>query len=245
MNILIPMAGAGSRFKKVGYRKPKPLIDVSGKPMIQRVIENINLPEHNHIFIMQKAHSENNPEIKQFLSRSVKNSTVVEIEGLTEGAACTTLLARKYINNDEELLIANADQWVDWNSKHFLQYSQKFDGVIPYFLSDSPKHSYSKINFQTKLVTQVAEKQVISNLATVGLYYWNSGKTYVECAESMIAKNIRFNNEFYICPVYNELIHQLNGDVSLYPVYEMRGMGTPEELELFLTKLNHGDNNKL
>ena len=158
---------------------------------------------------------------------------------MTEGAACTTLLAKEYINNDEELLIANADQWVDWNSKHFLQYSQKFDGVIPYFLSDSPKHSYSKINFETKLVTQVAEKQVISNFATVGLYYWNSGKTYVECAESMIKKNIRFNNEFYICPVYNELIHQLNGHVSLYPVYEMRGMGTPEELESFLKKINY------
>ena len=197
MNILIPMAGAGSRFKNAGFKKPKPLIDVAGKPMVQRVIENINLPEHNHIFIMQKDHSQQNPEIKDFLYKNVKKSTVVEIEGLTEGAACTTLLAKEFINNDQELLIANADQWVDWNSKHFLKYCKDFDGVIPYFLSDSPKHSYSKINFQTKLITQVAEKQVISNFATVGLYYWKSGKTYVECAESMIRKNIRFNNEFY------------------------------------------------
>ena len=131
MNILIPMAGAASRFKKVGYRKSKPLIDVSGKPMIQRVIENINLPEHNHIFIMQKAHSENNPEIKQFLSRSVKNSTVVEIEGLTEGAACTTLLARKYINNDfvifRNKLILNHCQ--SWHHFFFIFFCSHFIGV--------------------------------------------------------------------------------------------------------------------
>jgi len=239
VKILIPLAGAGSRFFKAGYTDPKPLIEVSGKPMIQRVIENINMPKNEHIFIVQKPHIEKYPKIKQYLENCVEKATIVEIEGLTEGAACTTLLAKEYIDNDQPLLIANADQWVDWNPEHFLNFASKTDGCIPFFLSDSPKHSYSRVNFSNGLVTQVAEKQVISNFATVGIYYWAKGSQYVSCAEEMINKNIRFNNEFYICPVYNILINSKGGNVKPYPVYEMRGMGTPEELENFLSKLEH------
>ena len=231
------MAGAGSRFKKEGYKNPKPLIDVAGKPMIERVVDNIGLPNAHHVFIAQKKHLQDNPEVKKKLKESAKKVSIVEINSLTEGAACTTLLAKDIINNDQELLICNADQWVDWNPDHFLKFVQKSDGAIPYFISDSPKHSYSKINFHTKLIELVAEKQVISNFATVGIYYWRKGSDYVKCAESMINKNIRFNNEFYICPVYNELIHNHNGKVIPYPVFEMRGMGTPEELKSFLKKL--------
>ena len=237
MIILIPMAGAGSRFKKEGYVNPKPLIDVAGKPMITRVIENIGIPDAHYVFIAQRKHLEDDPEIKKKLIASAVKVTIVEIDGLTEGAACTTLLAKDVINNDEKLLICNADQWVDWNPEHFLKFVEQSDGAIPYFISDSPKHSYSKINFHTNLIEHVAEKQVISNFATVGIYYWGKGSDYVKCAESMISKNIRFNNEFYICPVYNELIHTHNGKVFPYPVFEMRGMGTPEELKRFLKKL--------
>ena len=237
MNILIPMAGAGSRFSKAGYKNPKPLIDVAGKPMIERVIENIGLTDANYIFIAQRQHLTDHPEIKNQLISSAESVQIVEIDGLTEGAACTTLLAKSLIDNESPLLICNADQWVDWEVKHFVNFVKNSDGAIPYFLSDSPKHSYSRINFHTGFIDQVAEKQVISNFATVGIYYWKTGSSYVECAERMIAKNIRFNNEFYICPVYNELIHHFNGNVLPYPVFEMRGMGTPEELDKFLNKL--------
>ena len=237
MIILVPMAGAGSRFKNAGYKNPKPLIDVAGMPMIERVIKNISYPEAHYVFIAQKKHLQEHPGIKTKLTESAEKVSIVEIDGLTEGAACTTLLAKHLIDKEEELLICNSDQWVDWIPEHFFNYSKDFDGVIPYFTADSPKHSYSKINFHTGLIEQVAEKQVISNFATVGIYYWNSGAMYVKCAESMISKNIRFNNEFYICPVYNELITQHSGRVSPYPVFEMRGMGTPEELTKFLEKL--------
>jgi len=239
MNVLIPMAGAGSRFKKAGYNNPKPLIDVLGKPMIQRVIENINMPDMKHIFIVQKQHIEENPEIGEYLRKCVKKSIVVLIDGLTEGAACTTLLAKEHIDSDEPLLIANADQWVDWVPSHFLEFASKADGCIPYFLSNSPKHSYSRVDYTSGNITQVAEKQVISNLATVGIYYWSKGSEYVSCAEEMIRKNIRFNNEFYICPVYNILINSRGGEVKPYPVFEMRGMGTPAELEKFISKLEN------
>jgi len=237
MKVLIPMAGAGSRFAKAGYKNPKPLIDVAGKAMIERVIDNIGLPDANYIFIAQKQHLHDHPQIKEKLKSSAANVDIVEIDGLTEGAACTTLLAKRLIDNESPLLICNADQWVDWDPRHFINFVKSADGAIPYFLGDSPKHSYSKINFHTGLIEQVAEKQVISNFATVGIYYWKSGAQYVECAERMIERNIRFNNEFYICPVYNELIHHFNGAVLPYPVYEMRGMGTPEELSKFLSKL--------
>lgn len=237
MKVLIPLAGAGSRFFKAGFKDPKPLIDVAGKPMIQRVIENIDMPEREHIFIVQKPHIEKYPQIKEYLQGCVNNSTVVEIEGLTEGAACTTLLAKEHIDNDEPLLIANADQWVDWIPEHFQNFCKEVDGCIPFFLSDSPKHSYSRVDYTTGNITQVAEKQVISNFATVGIYYWARGSDYVSCAEEMIKRNIRFNNEFYICPVYNILINSRGGKVKPYPVFEMRGMGTPEELERFLKKL--------
>ena len=123
---------------------------------------------------------------------------------------------------------------------HFEQFCQGLDGCIPFFLSDSPKHSYSRVNYSTGLITQVAEKQVISNFSTVGIYYWASGAQYVSCAEEMINKNVRFNNEFYICPVYNVLINSRGGKVKPYPVFEMRGMGTPEELDKFLDKLEEG-----
>jgi len=236
MKILIPLAGAGSRFFKAGYKDPKPLINVCGKPMIQRVIENLNMPENEHIFIVQKPHIEKYPQIKEYLQNCVLHSTIVEIDGLTEGAACTTLLAKEHLD-DSPLLIANADQWVDWDSNHFLKFCKNLDGCIPFFLSDSPKHSYSRVDYSTGYVTQVAEKQVISNFATVGLYYFKSGLEYASCAEEMIKRNVRFNNEFYICPVYNILINSRGGKVKPYPVFEMRGMGTPEELEKFINKL--------
>lgn len=238
MNILIPMAGQGSRFTKVGYKKPKPFIDVGGKPMIKRVIENINI-EGKYIFIVQEEHLKKFPYMEEELRNLQKDTEIVTVKELTEGAACTALLAKEHINNEEGLLICNSDQWVDWIPQHFLEYAKRgdFEGIIPYFLSDSPKHSYSKIDYSTGLITQVAEKQVISNLATVGIYYWKRGAEFVKCAEEMIGKNIRFNNEFYICPVYNILIHKNNGRVAPYPVFEMRGMGTPEELSKFLQNL--------
>lgn len=231
LNILIPMAGAGSRFQKAGYNLPKPLIDVKGKPMIQHVVENIGL-EGKYIFIVQKEHYEKY-SLKYILKLIKPDCEIIITDGLTEGAACTTLLAEEYINKNEPLIIANSDQWVDWSPEHFWDYvtRRNCDGAILNFISDSPKHSYSKI--EDGYITEVAEKKVISNHATVGIYYWKSGEEYVNCAKQMINKNIRHNNEFYVCPVYNQLIEK-GGVVLPYAIPQMMGMGTPEELDRFL-----------
>jgi len=232
MNVLIPMAGAGSRFEQAGYTFPKPLIDVNGKPMIQRVVENINI-DATHIFIVQKSHYEKY-SLQHTLNLISPGCKIVQVDGVTEGAACTTLLAKEYINNDNPLVLANSDQYVDWDSSQYMYscMTDDIDGSILTFNSTHPKWSYAKANDQG-FVTEVAEKKPISENATVGIYFWKKGKDYVKCAESMIEKNIRVNNEFYVCPVYNEAILK-HAKIKTFHIEKMWGLGTPEDLDTFL-----------
>jgi HAD superfamily hydrolase (TIGR01509 family) len=232
MNVVIPMAGHGSRFAQAGYTFPKPLIEVNGKPMIQVVVENLNLEAH-YIFIVQKAHYEQY-QLKYMLNMIAPGCDIVQVDGVTEGAACTTLLAKQFIDNDDPLLLANSDQYVEWNSNECL-YAFTADGIdagIVTFHSVHPKWSYAKLN-DAGFVAEVAEKRPISDLATVGIYYWKRGADYVKYAEQMIQKNIRVNNEFYVCPVFNEAI----GDgkkVRVKSIDKMWGIGTPEDLKTYL-----------
>ena len=232
MNVLIPMAGAGSRFEQAGYTFPKPLIDVNGKPMIQQVVENLNI-EARHIFIVQKSHYEKY-SLKHTLNLISPNCEIVQVEGLTEGAACTTLLAKEFINNDEPLVLANSDQYVEWDSNQFMyaSMSDDIDASILTFHSTHPKWSYAKLN-EDGFVVEVAEKKPISNNATVGIYFWKRGRDYVDSAETMIRKNIRVNNEFYVCPVYNEALLR-GARVKTFHIDRMWGLGTPEDLDTFL-----------
>ena len=232
MNVLIPMAGAGSRFEKAGYTFPKPLIDVRGKPMIQWVVDNLNV-EAKYIFIVQQSNFEKY-NLKETLSNFCPNNEIIQIDGITEGAACTTLLAKQYIDKDEPLIIANSDQFVEWDSDEFI-YScsaSDLDANILTFNSTHPKWIFAKLN-DLGFVTEVAEKKPISDLATAGIYYWRKGSDYVKYAEQMIDKNIRVNSEFYVCPVFNEAI-QDNKKVRTYNIDKMWGLGTPEDLEHFL-----------
>jgi len=233
MKIVVPMAGAGSRFETAGYTFPKPLIEVRGEPMIAKVVKNINL-QGQYIFLVQKTHYEKY-NLQGLLTLIAPNCKIVQIDGLTEGAACTVLKAKEYINNNEPLIIANSDQYIKWNSFETISsFNHKdADGGILSFTSVHPKHSFAKVD-SNGYVTEVAEKNPISNNATVGIYHWKQGADFVRYAEQMISKNIRTNNEFYICPVYNEAI-QDGKKIKISSVDEMWGMGTPEELNNFLT----------
>jgi len=232
MNILIPMAGAGSRFEVAGYTFPKPLIDVNGKPMIQLVVNNINITG-NYIFIVQKSHRQKY-NLDSFLNLIAPNCKIIEIDHVTQGAACTTLLAKELINNNEPLFIANSDQFVEWSSSVFLENMNKTnaDAGIVTFEAIHPKWSFAKID-ENEMVTEVAEKNPISNNATVGYYYWKHGSDYVKYVEQMIDKNIRVNNEFYVCPVFNEAIKD-NKKIKSHKVQKMWGLGTPEDLKYYL-----------
>ena len=232
LNVLIPMAGAGSRFEAAGYTFPKPLIEVRKKPMIQVVVENLNI-KANFIYVVQKSHREKY-NLDALLSLITPGCKIVETEGMTEGAACTALLAKEYIDSDAPLFFANSDQFVEWDSNEFLYKMNETnaDGGIVTFEATHPKWSFAKVNKQG-LVTEVAEKNPISNIATIGFYYWKNGSDFVKYAEQMINKNIRVNNEFYVCPVFNEAI-QDGKAIRTFDVKEMWGLGTPEDLNYYL-----------
>jgi len=232
LNVLIPMAGAGSRFAQQGYTFPKPLIEVNGKPMIEVVVDNLNIEAH-YIFLVQKEHYEKY-NLKYLLNLIAPNCSIVQVDGITEGAACSTLLAKEFINNNNPLVIANSDQFIEWNSNECMYAftADSIDAGILTFEAHHPKWSYARIG-DDGFVAEVAEKKVISNNATVGVYYWNKGSEYVKYAEQMIDKNIRVNNEFYVCPVFNEAI-QDGKKIRVKQINRMWGIGTPEDLHYFL-----------
>ena len=232
LNVLIPMAGAGSRFANAGYTFPKPLIDVEGKPMIQVVVENLNI-DANYIYVVQKSHREKY-NLDTLLNLITPNCTIVEVDGVTEGAACTTLLAKEFIDNGNPLFFANSDQFVEWDSNEFFYKMNEndADGGIPVFHSTHPKWSFAKLD-EDGFVTEVQEKNPISDLATIGFYYWKQGSDFVKYAEEMIEQDIRVNGEFYVCPVYNNAIKG-GLKVRTFDTPKMWGLGTPEDLKHYL-----------
>jgi len=232
LNVIIPMAGAGSRFKAAGYTFPKPIIDVMGKPMIQLVVESLNV-KANFIYIVQKEHREKY-NLDALLGLITPNCKIVEVNGLTEGAACTLLLAKEHINNGNPILISNSDQYIEWDSNEFFYKMNESDadGGIVTFKATHPKWSFAKLD-KLNNITEVAEKKPISDNATAGFYYWKKGSDFVDYAEQMIEKNIRVNNEFYTCPVYNEAI-QDKKIIKNFKIEKMWGLGTPEDLSYYI-----------
>jgi len=232
LNVLIPMAGAGSRFEQAGYTFPKPLIDVKGKPMIQVVVENLNI-KANFIYIVQKSHREKY-NLDTLLNLITPNCKIVEVDGITEGAAVTALMAKEHINTEHPLFFANSDQFVEWDSNEFFYKMNEndADGGIPTFKATHPKWSFAKLD-EDGFVTEVQEKNPISDLATVGFYYWKHGSDFVKYAEEMIEQDIRVNGEFYVCPVYNNAIKG-GLKVRTFDVPKMWGLGTPEDLKYYL-----------
>ena len=233
LNIVIPMAGRGSRFAKAGYEMPKPLIDIFGHPMIEYVTKNIKPKcEHRFIYICQEEHLKKYG-LADTLRRMSPDCEIVTIDHITEGAACTVLLAEKFINNDDELMIANSDQYVDTDIDEYLAAMDDKDGLIMTMPADDPKWSFIKYD-EAGNVTMVREKEVISNEATVGIYNYKHGRDFVKYAHQMIDKNIRVNNEFYVAPVYNEMIAD-GMKIGYCDVgAKMYGLGIPEDLEYFM-----------
>ena len=236
LNIVIPMAGRGSRFSQAGYEMPKPLIDICGHPMIEYVTRNIRPQcEHRFIYICQQEHLEKYGLTGE-LQRIAPGCMIVTIDHITEGAACTVLLAEKYIDNDDPLMIANSDQYVDTDINTYLQAMKENDGLIMTMPADDPKWSFIKYD-ENGYVTMVREKEIISNEATVGIYNYRRGKDFVRYAHQMINKDIRVNNEFYVAPVYNEMIKAGRKIVFCDVGEKMHGMGTPEDLEKFISNM--------
>lgn len=244
LNIVIPMAGRGSRFSNAGYEDPKPLIKIHGVEMIRVVVNNIMPAQpHRFIFICQAEHVRNYDLLPKLTSWA-PGSVVLEIDGVTEGAACTVLKARDYINNEDQLMIANSDQFVDIPIDSYLNdmNDRGLSGLIMTMAADDPKWSYAAVDGDG-FVTRVVEKQVISRNATVGIYNFARGSDFVDAAESMIGNDFRVNGEFYVAPAYNQMIKD-GAKIGIYEIGSERngmyGLGIPDDLEYFLsTNLSH------
>ena len=235
INIVIPMAGAGSRFAKAGYTKPKPFIDVLGKPMICHVLDNLKMPQARFILLVRAEHYENERETINWITKHYY-SEVVLIDKLTEGAACTVLHAHRLINDDTPLLIANSDQIVDMDIEDYIDDSdnRNLDGSVLCFEDNDTKWSYAKLD-ENGMITMIREKEVISEHATVGIYYFKRGRDFVENAIDMFVRNERVNNEFYVAPVYNYAIEK-GGKFGIYSIdkTQMHGIGTPADLDKYI-----------
>ncbi len=239
IRLVIPMAGEGSRFRDAGYLKPKPFIEANGRMLIEIVLDNLisSKYELEIILIARGSHVEaNTQETEKLLTRG--NIKIKEISMLTAGSLSTVLHAQTEFDDDIPLLIANSDQFVDFNVDDFLEdaIERNLEGSILVFRDESrnPKWSFASLNADG-LVAEVAEKIAISDLATVGIYYFSKGCDFVSYAKEMIAANDRVNNEFYTCPIYNYYLKD-GAKIGVFevPASSMFGLGIPDDLQAYL-----------
>ena len=237
INILIPMAGLGSRFQEAGYKLPKPLIDINGVPMIQRAVESLNI-EGQYIFLIYNYSNINiRLQLENKLKELKQDCHIIVVKERTEGASCTALLAKEYINNDSPLIITNCDQIMHWDAKKFINHivkSSHLDGIVVTYRTITDKNSYIKLDNE-EFAIEIAEKKVIGPDSLNGIHYWKHGYDFVSSAEEMISINDRVNNEFYIAPTYNYMIKK-NKKIGVYRIEDKEhcAVGTPEDLIRYL-----------
>jgi HAD superfamily hydrolase (TIGR01509 family) len=235
INVVVPMAGLGSRFVKEGYSTPKPFLPIFERPMFETVLRNIIPPSlfgnaRIHLIVREEHRS-------LFEGHAMPNLVVHSVPALTEGAACTVLTVKEYIDNDAPLVIANSDQYLEWEAEDFYRalYHPDWDGVISTFQQEDPtdlRWSYANVNVEGE-VTQVAEKRFIGPLATTGIYGWKKGSDFVRDALTMITDDVRVNGEFYVCPVYNTGVAR-GLRIRTLNCKKMWGLGVPVDYEYFL-----------
>ena len=225
-NLLLPIAGNGQRFIDAGYSVPKPLIEINGKTILDRSLESVKIDNCNLIFIIREDHCKEH-NLNLVLRSKYKDCKIVIIPGLTDGALSTCLLAKEHIDNDEPLIIFTPDCYFEPQIDPE-KIDEELDGMVCVFESDSPAHSY--VLLDKEYVSDIAEKEVISNLAIGGLYYWKKGSNFVKCGSEMIERNERVKGEFYIAPVFNKFIEK-GRHVGIDRNTRHDIMGTPEDLE--------------
>lgn len=233
LNIVVPMAGIGIRFKNKGYLEPKPLIKIKGEPMIKIVINNLKPKcDHKFIFICQNEHLLKH-NLKSVIESNTKNFGIIGVSKVTDGPASSVLLAKEYINNNNPLMIANCDQYIEEDINLFLSKSNNYDGYIMTMQASDPKWSFVKFDGNNNIV-ELVEKKVVSNVATVGIYNFKHGSLFCKYAKRMINEKLSINNEYYVAPVYNYMINDKLSIETFDITGKMHGLGTPEDLNLFL-----------
>lgn len=234
MNIVIAMAGAGTRFQKSGIKTPKPLIKVLGKTLIEYSVESFNVPG-KFIFITRDFGDEDNHTLSELLKQLRPESVEIKLKTPTSGATESVLHARELIDNDEPLVIYNCDQWINWDATDFLNFIKykKPAASLVLYNSQDPKNSFAEI--QSGKIVKVVEKQAISNHALIGLHYWAKGKYFIKSADALM-DSFRSNGrpECYISETFNYL-----SPANLKLPYHIADhvyipLGTPEDVATFV-----------
>ncbi len=244
MKFIFPIAGIGKRFidksdSKPEYKKPKPLIDVRGLPMIKRAVDAFPADGEDIIFIVRKEHInefEIDKELKKLFSEKIK---IVIQNTPPEGAAKSALLAKSLIDREEELIISDCDFILD-TKKFFEEINEKKpDFAFPIFKTNNPRSSFAKLDSKNNVI-ETAEKQLISDKGIIGTYYFRNGSYFEDYAEKMISCSDKINNEFYISPIFNYLIKDKKQGIAIEGC-KLIEMGTPELLEKSLPEIREKD----
>ncbi len=235
LTIVVPLGGRGRTFEERGYTFPKPLVEIQGRPMIECVVQSLtpDLP-HRFVFVCRGEHLRRYA-LGDVLNLVAPGCRVVPMRGETAGALCTVLLASEWIEPEGELIVANGDQLLDLPLQEFVLRARerRREGSLITFSSTHPKWSYALVDDQG-LVRQVAEKRPISRHATVGVYYFRRGADFLAAASRMLVKGARTGGEFFLSPVYNELILEGRA-VDIFSIDNSRvtSLATPEDVEKY------------
>lgn len=225
------MAGKGQRFLDKGISTPKPLLKIGSEPFIYHVIDCVNFKKANFYFLIRSEHLKENNFEEIFKKKKIKYK-VIPVNKDTEGAACTVLLATKEMDVNLPLIVKDCDQLMNWSKENFLEFvnRRKNDGVLVTVPTKNSGFSYVELLDDMSTVSSTKEKEVVSSFGNTGCYYFNKTAEFEYYANSMIKKNIRVKNEFYLSQVYNEYI--LDGKKIIhYPIGEIFSINTPEELK--------------
>ena len=237
MKVIISMAGLGNRFKERGFKTPKHLIKIKNKTLIELAIETLNI-DSEYIFIIRKEENKDNNDLIHILNK-LKKCTIIEIDYLTEGPASSAYLAKELLDPEEELIITNCDQILEWSSEYFLNECVKYECCLLTYSSSNPKNSFVLLSEKNNNIIQIVEKQVVSDIALVGLHYFKKSKYFIENYEDIYSRKEKTNNEYYLSNVCNNMIREYNvGYVSLNKNENYHSTGTPEDYFKYLTYIN-------
>ena len=239
MNIVIPMAGLGTRFANEGFDLPKPLIETNGKTLIEHSVDTLGV-YGKYIFITRKY---DNPKHNELLTKRLKeiqpDCIEIQLDKPTRGAAETALAAKKYINNTSKLIITNCDQITDWDANDFNEFisNPNIDGVVVTYPSNNPKNSFAVV--EDNHVVKLVEKDPVSDIALIGVHYWKEGHIFVKSSEQLLADfSHEGRPECYISETYNYLIKS-SFKIKNYHIStnEYIPLGTPYDLKIYEGKV--------
>lgn len=238
--LVIPCSGRGSRFKAV-TDTPKPLIPIAGRPMLDWALEGMKMPEPFKKAVVifhadQEITTRQEEQVLSMVRRVAENVRLMIQTSERKGAADSVLLAADQISIRQSVAVWNCDQWIpEWNRK----LPDGWDGWILTFRDPykNPKWSYVEVDNEhpmlTGRVTKVVEKVPVSEWATVGGYFFKTGRDLLWAIEESILEDEKTNGEFYLAPVFNQLI-KIGRDVAAVATVGMEGLGTPEDCDRFV-----------